>query len=578
MRITNIEITNFQGLQHAALVVSEPLLLVAGLNGTGKSSLLDGISMAFTGEPRRVSAKKDYPQLITAGAKKAEARVTWLDDEGNEQVCGIMLPTGKGSPLLDAPYLPFVLDAGLFAAQKPDERRRLLFSLSGASATPNEIGKRVEARGLDMQRFEKLKPLLRSGLPAAVKQADLNASEARGAWKATTGENYGSEKAKSWEPDRPPVTVDEAELAVAHTDLRAADQDLAEAQETLGGHKQAAQAAQTRLTTIAGLRDVASLADRRRNKLQVDRASLEDWTTKVTEAEAAAVGEPAHTPMTCPHCKGAIDLKGGQLVAHQPPVKVADAEAKRRLEEYRGYRESAQRTVTNSERDLKESEDAAARITALEAETSTAVSAEAIANGEQAIAELRQVRDRVAARQEALQDAFDAAAQRQQVIDTAAGYHADVVAWCALADALSPGGIPAEILAAAIGPVNDLLGKLSAVAGWTPVQISTDIDVTFGGRLYGLLSESERWRCDTVLAVAIAHLSRLKLLLLDRFDVLDVPSRNQAIRLLRTVTGDGSIDTVIIAGTLKEPMQKAPAGMQAAWLQGTAPIPLKKAG
>ncbi|HCH6867222.1 TPA: hypothetical protein NL044_006766, partial [Pseudomonas aeruginosa] len=92
-----------------------------------------------------------------------------------------------------------------------------------------------------------------------------------------------------------------------------------------------------------------------------------------------------HQPLTCPHCQGTVDLQAGQLVAHQPPAKVADPEAAKRLEEYRGYLASAQRAVANSQRDLKESEDAAAQAAALEAETAQAPSAEAIANGEQAI-------------------------------------------------------------------------------------------------------------------------------------------------------------------------------------------------
>ncbi|TSC39498.1 AAA family ATPase, partial [Pseudomonas aeruginosa] len=86
MRITKLEITNFQGLRHAALDVSAPVLLVAGHNGAGKSSLLDGVAMAFNGQPRRVSLKKDMAQLVTEGAKKGEARVEWLDAAYEVQV------------------------------------------------------------------------------------------------------------------------------------------------------------------------------------------------------------------------------------------------------------------------------------------------------------------------------------------------------------------------------------------------------------------------------------------------------------------------------------------------------------
>ncbi|UTN73787.1 AAA family ATPase [Pseudomonas aeruginosa] len=106
MRITKLEITNFQGLRHAALDVSAPVLLVAGHNGAGKSSLLDAISMAFSGQPRRVSLKKEMDKLVTEGAKKGEARVEWLDAAYEVQVCGVALPTGKGSPLPTRPSCP----------------------------------------------------------------------------------------------------------------------------------------------------------------------------------------------------------------------------------------------------------------------------------------------------------------------------------------------------------------------------------------------------------------------------------------------------------------------------------------
>ncbi|WP_121350577.1 AAA family ATPase [Pseudomonas aeruginosa] len=567
MRITKLEITNFQGLRHAALDVSAPVLLVAGHNGAGKSSLLDGVAMAFNGQPRRVSLKKEIDKLITEGAKKGEARVEWLDESGEVQACGIALPTGKGSPLADSPFLPFVLDASRFAALDAKDRRRVLFDLTGASASPAEVSKRLEAKGIDLALFEKVKPLLRSGFPAAVEQAKAYASESRGAWKAITGENYGSEKAVDWAPELLATVVTEDQVAEAGKNLQLLEDDLAEAQQALGASKRAHADAQARASRIAALRETAALADRRRNKLATDEANQDEWSEKVMAAEAAASGEPAHQPLTCPHCQGAVDLQAGQLVAHQPPEQIADAEAARRLPEYREYLASAQRAVANSQRDLDECLAAAEQIKALEAESVEAPSAEAIANGEQAINELRQARDASRAKLVALQEALEAATQREASIAKAQAAHQDVVAWTGMVDALSPTGIPAEILADAIGPVNDTLKRLSGTAGWSPVQISADIDVTFGGRLYGLLSESERWRCDATIALAIATISGLRLALLDRFDVLDVPARTQqAMKLFQSLAAGGEIDTLIVAGTLKEPMAKTPSWLQAVWI------------
>ncbi|HHM9102930.1 SMC domain-containing protein [Pseudomonas aeruginosa] len=566
MRITKLEITNFQGLRHAALDVSAPVLLVAGHNGAGKSSLLDAIAMAFNGQPRRVSLKKDMAQLVTEGAKKGEARVEWLDAAYEVQVCGVALPTGKGSALTDSPFLPYVLDASLFASLDAKERRRVLFDLSGASTSPNQIAERLVAKGHAAALVEKVKPLLRSGFPAAVEQAKAYASESRGAWKAITGENYGSEKAVDWAPELLATVVTEDQVAEAGKNLQLLEDDLAEAQQALGASKQARQAADGRAQRIAKLRELVDLEPRRRNKLTTDEQNQDEWSEKVMAAELASAGSVPHQPLTCPHCQGAVDLQAGTLVVHQPPEQIADAEAARRLPEYREYLASAQRAVANSQRDLDECLAAAEQIKALEAESADAPSAEAIANGEQAINELRQTRDASRAKLVALQEALEAAAQREASIAKAQAAHQDVVAWTGMVDALSPTGIPAEILADAIGPVNDTLKRLAGTAGWSPVQISADIDVTFGGRLYGLLSESERWRCDTTIALAIATISGLRLVLLDRLDVLDLPSRNQAIALMRAMTSDREIDSVIVAGTLKEPMAKTPEWLQAVWI------------
>ncbi|HBN9691737.1 AAA family ATPase [Pseudomonas aeruginosa] len=567
MRITKLEITNFQGLRHAALDVSAPVLLVAGHNGAGKSSLLDAIAMAFNGQPRRVSLKKDMAQLVTEGAKKGEARVEWLDAAYEVQVCGVALPTGKGSALTDSPFLPYVLDASLFASLDAKERRRVLFDLSGASTSPNQIAERLVAKGHAAALVEKVKPLLRSGFPAAVEQAKAYASESRGAWKAITGENYGSEKAVDWAPELLATVVTEDQVAEAGKNLQLLEDDLAEAQQALGASKQARQAADGRAQRIAKLRELVDLEPRRRNKLTTDEQNQDEWSEKVMAAELASSGSVPHQPLTCPHCQGAVDLQAGTLVVHQPPEQIADAEAARRLPEYREYLASAQRAVANSQRDLDECLAAAEQIKALEAESVEAPSAEAIANGEQAINELRQARDASRAKLVALQEALEAATQREASIAKAQAAHQDVVAWTGMVDALSPTGIPAEILADAIGPVNDTLKRLAGIAGWSPVEISADIDVTFGGRLYGLLSESERWRCDTTIALAIATISGLRLVLLDRLDVLDLPSRNQAIALMRAMTSDREIDSVVVAGTLKEPMAKTPEWLQAVWIE-----------
>lgn len=592
MHINEINVTKFQGLHHAALEVSEPILLVSGGNGAGKSSLLDAIAMAFTGHPRRVNLKKDMAQLVTEGSKKGSVSLST-----SEGVFSTTLPTAK-SPvhLVDQPFLPFVLDASKFASIDGKERRKLLFELTGASANPREVAKRLADRGVNPDLIERVKPLLLSGFPAAADQAKSFASEARGAWQQITGERYGSDKADGWEPEMPPVDVSEDELTEARRALEQLQQDMNEATETLGAHKSAAQQAEQVAGRIKDLQELAELKQRRADKLSRDQADLAHWQKQLAEAQEATAGgkqglihdlaraltlfeeviekSDGHTsegkPMTPWFTTQAADAMVSVMeryrAEHGSPDAVAEPGLIQRLPEFQKIVESLIRTVANSERDLKQSTDAEASLAELKQSVPEVPPADAIENAEQLISELRRQRDALQAKVGALEDALAVVHGRDQSISEAATQHQKVEAWSAIAEALSPTGIPAEILAAALSPVNDLLRELSAVAGWKEARINGDIEITYGERLYGLLSESEKWRVDALLAVTIAKLSGLAFVTLDRFDVLEPAARPQALKLLMNGTRTGILDQAVMAGTMKEPMAKVPAGIQAVWI------------
>lgn len=599
MHIDRITITNFQGLRHAALALSEPLLLVSGANGAGKSSLLDAISLAMNASLRRVNQKKDAGQLVTEGAKGCSIEVQTTDQHFHVEITKAGKITDSAAGLEPHPALPFVLDAARFAGLDGKERRRVLFELTGASAKPEVIAQRLQERGAPADKVETIKVMLRSGFPAAAAQAKEHASEARGAWKAVTGEAYGSQKAEGWAPERSPVEVSQADLDTASTELATLEADLDEAQQTLGAHKANRDAEAARAARIAELQELAALVTRRENKLKNDNADLQHWKDQLAVAEAAAAGgkqglihDMARTladwQALAERSTGVKEENG--LIApwstvdtldctrllldryvqeHGPLVEAgtqADQSLARRAPEFRTYVDNLARAVENDRRDLAAAEQAAAQLAELQAQAASVPSAEAISTAEQVIADLRQQRDRLRAKVEALRDAFSAAHQGEQLKATAAGHHRDVAEWSLIADALAPDGIPAEILACALDPVNNLLAIQSAAARWSPVQITQDIDVTYGGRVYGLLSESEKWRCDALLAIAIARLSALGLVMLDRFDVLQPSARPQILGLLRTLTQDGDLDTAILAGTMKEPMAKVPAGIQSVWI------------
>lgn len=119
------------------------------------------------------------------------------------------------------------------------------------------------------------------------------------------------------------------------------------------------------------------------------------------------------------------------------------------------------------------------------------------------------------------------AAGRLTAIETALGqHHADVQAWEALADDLAPDGIPRG---------NGQWTRCArSTIGYAPrrplpagqrVAIDADMQITIGGRAYALGSESVCWRADAAIADAVAVLSGVKVLVIDRMDVLDLPNR-----------------------------------------------------
>jgi hypothetical protein len=142
--------------------------------------------------------------------------------------------------------------------------------------------------------------------------------------------------------------------------------------------------------------------------------------------------------------------------------------------------------------------------------------------------------------------------------------HRGIEAWGVCSDALAPDGIPAEILSDTLKPVNERLRATSIATGWPQVTIDPTMEIIADGRRYSLLSESARWRADVSIADAISHLSGLRLLIVDRIDVLDIPNRGALMRWVQVIMPE--YDTILLFGTLKKP-PKLPKGMRSHWIE-----------
>ena len=142
--------------------------------------------------------------------------------------------------------------------------------------------------------------------------------------------------------------------------------------------------------------------------------------------------------------------------------------------------------------------------------------------------------------------------------------------WSRGARLLGPDGIPAEYMAKALQQINRGMASHALIMQeydpkWPAVTISPDMDVLANGRPYGLLSESEKWRCGFLLALAIASISGLEFFVADRMDVLEVNARDAVINWMDTTAINGI--QVIALGTFKQPLRGLPATITTQWIQ-----------
>jgi len=561
MKLTNITAQSYLGARAVELAITTPVVLIAGKNGAGKSSLQEAIRHALGGDAARVALKKDFKALMSDGASSSYATVATSEGEFS-----IVLPSGKGMHF-DHGALPFVLDPARFARLDANERRQFLFGLFNLSPDGPAVVDSLKARGCATAKIEQVRPLLRAGFDAAAKEAQAKARDAKSAWRAVTAEAWGSEKAGKWAAPAPAETygkdmIAAAEAAVAETDagIAEANQQIGEARAAVRQHAEAAK-------RIDELKGKAARLPALRDKLARDQANFDEWTAKLATLPEPGSSKPAPHLYGCPCCGVALQIVGGELVKYElPEAGPLDPDIETKRKQWSDAVALYTRSVANDQRDIADAERAAQEIKDLEQRLGDA--RPATERLEQTLAGHQADRK---ARAATLAQMFEANRQAQAASENtkkAAAHHADVLAWLAIADALAPDGIPAEMLAGAIDPINARLLEFSSMSEWAEVLINSDMDILAGGRPYALLSESERWRADAMIGAAIAELSGLRLLVLDRFDVLDAKGREDLIYWLDAMGAEGLLDTALVFGTMKALPAGLPETITPVWIEG----------
>ena len=268
----------------------------------------------------------------------------------------------------------------------------------------------------------------------------------------------------------------------------------------------------------------------------------------------------------CPSCGTELVFDGEKLIERGGDLH-GDEDAAVNLPKYEETLAMLKKAVANGERDLVAATVAGERLAVLEGESKSAPDEQALSAAKANIEVIKSTRKVAKDTLDIIDREIKLASEAEVKTKKAAEHHADVQAWDKIASALAPDGIPGEMLHAALDPINSRLAESSAATGWKSAVINPDMSISYDGRPYGLASVSAKWRANVMIAEAISHVSGIKFLMADEFDLLDLHSRGSCLKWLVWLARAGEIDSVLLFGTLKEKPAKLPADVAAHWIQ-----------
>jgi hypothetical protein len=564
MKITSISVSNYIGLKDFNLKPTKKVLIVAGFNGAGKSSLAEGIRHALLGDYARVNFKKDLYQFLNEDAAAGFAIVDTTLGE-----FGVSLPSGDvaGESVLLSPALPFCLSPEKFAESSTDDRRKALFNLMGIKVSADEISRRLALKNADKSMIDAIRPYLSGGFKPAEKQAAEMARDEKANWRAITGESWGDKKADGWKAFIPVMLeVDADKIAIAEIEekLAAENRDLGgllEKQKTASKSQSA-----PKIENIEELRKKAAGFAQIQDDLN---AAIKLHLDLADEYSAISIPSSRHENIaSCPHCAGVVKIEGLNLSIYENDAyskELADAKTKERAAK-KVEMDAAVEKSAKLKTALAEADAAAVMLAALEDATENvgeAIDFVALINEKRA--KIQSLSDQVGSLRQLQKDNEErirAIKEAEMKIEGAAKINLAIKSWLLIADALSPEGIQNDLLSEALDPFNKELEKIANDSGWMKVRVNEAMEIDVDRQPYYLRSESEKWRADAMIAAAFAKISKSGLLILDRFDVLDLASRSKMMAWL----AKSDLDQVIALGTMKAQIASIPDFAESVWL------------
>ena len=471
-----LQIRDFRGCERADVELN-PIALVAGRNGAGKTSIAQGAAAALTGNALPITGitKRDAAVLVRSGAETAVALV-----RGESGTARVDWPaaevTTSGAPPVASLYAAGL--SSIAVMMTPVERARVLSEYLkaepviedlAAALTETATGEHSSHGFADQATVTALWELIRAKGWDGAHQARREAgAELKGRWRQITGPAYGPRLAASWRPDLADEELSEDQL------MAAVDEAIANRE-----------------------RAISAVTDSERTAASEKSAAIERDLNAARDRRAALPTGEQPTPTPCPHCGGALVMRR----VSQAEVRLEAAGARLTDDELRANRRA---------------------IAELDGQIENLLGQRIAAH-----------RERIAAESSAVTRAENRLAQFRKKRD-ADEIHRRIAGNDQILDLLAPDGLRGRKLAQVLDAFNrGPLAELAEAAGWRSVALDPVMALTYGGRPYALLSTSEQYRVRVVLQVAMAQLDGSPVVVIDAADVLDAPTRAGLVHMIR---------------------------------------------
>ncbi|MBQ7412669.1 MAG: hypothetical protein IJ077_08665 [Eubacterium sp.] len=544
-----INVENFMGCEKADVEVAK-VTYICGLNHQGKTSFINAVSAALTGTPVILGLRKtDLGMLVRTGTAAAKVKI-----ENEDSAVAITYPKAEMQTTGSNPPSVSKIAAGVdnivdFSAK---ERSEYIRNITGCAPTKNDLKAFLKERYIENEKiadkvWEKID---QDGFDASLERAKDTGRALKQQWSIVTGETYGSQKAETWQPagwTSDLIDTSEESQQANITGLQAELEDLISRQaidENLLNNLKS-EVSDEIVDNLTKQRDVAlkTLTAARDNMLEISQKLDRFPNFNADEKQI------------CPHCGGNLCIVHGRIVEYNGLDDSSKEKINEQREELKKEYEKIKLDVDDLEKaynkifsECHEAEEKLKQLNELQSKSGGNVTERDIDLKRE---ELRKANEGLTA--------FKAAKEAQRLAN-------NIKENQVIIDALDMSGIRKNSTLRGLSIFNSSLDAICKDAAWGKVSVDNDLTILMNDRPYVLLSESEKFRCNVTLQLAIADYNKDTTVVIDGAELLDLHGKNGLLKVLLNQNEFNAIIGMMLPNKEKAP-KNAAHGIKSYWVE-----------